>query len=133
MVVAIQRRPKTAVAVPAQAMSDESESKHEAPPSDHEISVWRPDAYIVEEKKEVRRYLRRSSMRALLGQIKDGVPFRFKGMLTSQELGQPEFHLIIKWLKANGLVSTDGRDYIVASIENVKRRWNEIVTEEAVL
>lgn len=133
MVATLQRRPKTANQTPV-APNKEVTSPTSMSASDQEISIWRADAQIVSESdKGIRRYLRRSSLQFLLSQVKDGEAFRFKGLQTSKEFGQAEFHLIAQWLRANGLVVRNGRDYTIPSIEQVKRRWNEVVTEEAVI
>lgn len=104
--------------------------------SDHEISVWKGDAFIVSVSDTGnRRYLRRRSLQFFLSQVQDGQPFQFKGMHTSKEddFGSNEYNLITRWLRINGLAERNGRQYMIPSIENVKRAWNDVVTHEAVL
>lgn len=134
MVVAIQRRPKTVGVDTRSARELETTLKESAPISDHEISIWRADAYIASENdRGIRRLLRRSSLQFLLSQVHDGESFAFKGLQTNKVFGQSEFHLIMHWLRVNGLANKHGRQYTIPSIESVKRRWNEVISEETVI
>lgn len=134
MVATLQRRPKASTTDTTRGRL--ASTLTVAPSEEHEISTWRVDAWVVHENaKGVKRYLRRSSLQYLLGQVHEGQPFRLKNLMLSEEhkFGPNEFNLATNWMLANGLINKDGRKYMIPSIESIKRRWNEIVVEEAVL
>lgn len=131
--VAVMKHPKKVshhdIAVPA---TDIHQDDHEG---EYETTEWRATATIVTRTgKGAKRYLRKDTLSDLLGQVRDGEAFRFKGGITTTlNLGQNEFLLAMAWMRVNGLAHKDGRRYIIPSIEEVRRAWNRVVTEEAVL
>lgn len=131
MTVSVQRPKKSVhdIAVP---------SKEVEPPSssDEILAVdYRATSFIVAvNDKGVKRYLRKETLEDLLQQLRDGVPFHIRaGIKTTKHLGPNEFNLTMNWLRAQGLALKKGRIYEIPSIEEVRKKWNQTVMDEATL
>ncbi len=65
------------------------------------------------------------ALRALLPQIRDGVPFTMANVHRSDDLTVTDFHTILVWIVGLGLCTKAGARYTVRSKVAVATAWNE--------
>lgn len=109
----------------------------EAPPDsadDIQVYDWRATASIVREKSDgTKQYLKQATMQDLLGQLADNVPFRLKSLRNTENLGNAEFYRAIQWMRGYNLVAKTDGGYVIPSIDSVKRKWRQIISEEGAI
>lgn len=104
--------------------------------SSDEIRTFQASSFITcfSGEGKYKRYLKRETLKELLGQIQDGIPFNFKtGFKTTPNLGENEYRLAMSWMRARSLCVKNGHSFTIPSVERVRRAYNEQLQEEAVI